>query len=213
MSRLTRTLVKAASSPSPWDLGNRVLYDLCRKHQRHRDVPSILAKVWLIGRSYAVAIERRKTKSSENDDFYLSRVAPVIRRSGIDRWIDSLSMHRRIDATSMNAVLAVHGKVTELFSRISGLQNRSLASKYLHFHRPDLFYLYDTRAVAALRTLTPIVGRASRGGDAGGVDSEYRKLVEKCSRLTAHVRERFGVRLTPRQVDNLLLRLHGDGVG
>ena len=45
---LTRALVKAACSPSPWDLGNQVLYDLCRKHPRHQDVPAILAKVWRV---------------------------------------------------------------------------------------------------------------------------------------------------------------------
>jgi len=39
----------------------------------------------------------------------------------------------------------------KLFSKISGLNKRSLASKYLHFHVPELFYISDSRAYDAMR--------------------------------------------------------------
>jgi len=41
-----------------WDTANGILYGLCRKYPGHTDDAIIVAKLWLIGRSYAAAIER-----------------------------------------------------------------------------------------------------------------------------------------------------------
>jgi len=45
--------------------------------------------------------------------------------------------------------------LTDIFTKISGIEKRSLSSKYLHFHFPDLFFLYDSRAVTSSRRLLP----------------------------------------------------------
>lgn len=201
-----RSSVEKARSPSPWDLGNDVLYELCRKHPSHREVPVVIAKVWLIGRSYAAAIERRREKETENDNFYVQTVAPTLLRSDIDTWIGSAAQYEMPSATSLDAILTTHAKVTELFNQISGLEKRSLASKYLHFHVPNLFYIYDTRAVEAMRVLSSVVGRASKGATLA--DNEYRKFSEKCLRLQKHVKEKFDIHLTPREIDKLLLEIH-----
>ena len=205
---ITRSLVERARGPSPWDLGNQVLYDLCREHPEHRYAPAVLAKVWLIGRSYAAAIERRREKTNLNDDFYIEKVAPTITRSGIDSWIRAAASLKSLSWSSIGTVLSTHSKVTQLFSKISGLEKRSLASKYLHFHLPDLFYIYDTRAVEAMRKLSSVTGRATECQGIG--DNEYRKLLVKCLRLQEFVNERFHVALTPREIDNLLLMVHAE---
>jgi hypothetical protein len=203
-----KSSIKAACSPSPWDLGNKVLYDVCKKNPLHKDAPTVLAKVWLIGRAYAAAIERRRGKEDQNDDFYIQTVAPRIIRSDIDTWIESAAKHTRPSDKSFNTILSVHAAVTGLFSEISGLEKRSLASKYLHFHLPRLFYIYDTRAVEAMRFLAPVVGRAR--GSNESCDNEYRKFAEKCLRLQMHIKDTFRVYLTPRQIDNLLLHIHAN---
>ena len=59
---------------SPWDFGNKVLYELCRDNFYHQDTEKILSKVWLIGIAYSAAIERRKNKESINDNFYINVV-------------------------------------------------------------------------------------------------------------------------------------------
>ena len=205
---LTRALVDHARTPSPWTLGNQVLYDLCKEHPRHHEVSEVIAKVWLIGRSYAAAIERRRETTEANDDFYIEKVAPIIIRSDIDAWIEAAAAYETMNEASADAVLSTHSKVTQLFSAISGLEKRSLASKYLHFHLPNLFYIYDTRAVEAMRKLSSLVGRATKG--AGANDNEYRKLAGKCMRLKAHIKERFQVSLTPREIDELLLKVHAE---
>lgn len=60
MQELTRDLVRNSMSATPWDLGNEVLYRLCATHSQHTDISAIVAKVLMIGRVYAAAIERRK---------------------------------------------------------------------------------------------------------------------------------------------------------
>jgi len=202
-----RAAVELARLPSPWDVGNEVLYELCTKHPFHTEVPAVIAKVWLIGRSYAAAIERRRNKADkENDDFYVQTVGPAIVRSAIDSWIEAARQYERPSTESFGTLLEVHHRTTQLFSEISGLEKRSLASKYLHFHVPGLFYIYDTRAVEALRELSALVGRAGRA--TVPADNEYRKFAEKCLSLQQQIEEQFNVRLTPREIDKLLLEVH-----
>ena len=58
---VTADFVRAAiDNYTPWKLGNDVLYKLCAMHPRHTEDAVIIGKFWLIGRSYAAAIERRR---------------------------------------------------------------------------------------------------------------------------------------------------------
>lgn len=195
-------------SPSKWDAGNRVLYDLCREHPAHTDNGEVLAKILLIGRVYAAAIERRRTKSDDhdNDRFYVETVAPAIRASNIDKWLRRARAVEPGTPDGTRALIAVHGDTTRLFSEISQLEKRSLASKYLHFHVPKLFFIYDSRAVEAMREFSDVLPRAGRTDGTG--DNEYRKFAGKCLALVDYCEKAFGLHLLPRQVDNLLLKVN-----
>jgi len=185
-------IVEKATQPSPWDLGNNVLYELCHNSPGHKNVSEVTAKVWLIGRSYAAAIERRKNKKdNDNDDFYIEVVSPKIISSNIDNWLSKLNGFSDINEASIEYILQVHASVTKLFNEISGLDKRSLASKYLHFHYPNLFFIYDTRAVTALSKYTNTLGRVGRSRFKHA-DNEYRKLVEKCIKLRNHIMDNHG---------------------
>lgn len=190
---------------SPWNLSNKVLYDLCSAHPAHVETGAILAKILLIGRVYAAAIERRTTKQDEdeNDSFYVEEVAPALRDSEIDIWLTEARSVMPGTPVALATLVKVHGMTTALFSEISGMEKRSMASKYLHFHVPELFYIYDSRAVEALRKFTPHLPRASRTSGLG--DNEYRKFAEKCDHLQTLCEKEYSLRLLPRQVDNLLL--------
>lgn len=204
MTKITQCLVERSRN-SPWDFGNKILYDLCRKHPNHTDKAVIVAKIWLIGRAYAAAIERRRTKNSGNDDFYTKEVASAIKRSRIDTWIaNATDRDSNFDSPSAS-VLSAHSELTDLFHRITGLEKRSLASKYLHFHKPNIFYIYDTRAMTAMRMLSHIVGKSNQID--GRFDREYEVFTGRCIRLREHIRRGFGILLSPRQIDNLLLEV------
>ena len=44
-----------------WDYGNQVLYDMCRANPNLKQDQILIEKIWLIGRTYAAAIERQRT--------------------------------------------------------------------------------------------------------------------------------------------------------
>lgn len=202
------TLIHNSTKPSPFDISNKVLYDLCSDYPEHKHNDQVIAKILLIGRAYAAAIERRKNKDDGqlNDSFYTETVAPRIISSSIDKWI-SEAKEATDTADRIKVLLDVHAKTTQLFHEISKSEKRSLASKYLHFHVPNLFYIFDSRAVIAMSKIAAIVGRASNKTN-NGIDNEYRKFVEKCLRIETCIKTKFGVTLTPRQLDNILLAVH-----
>lgn len=201
-------LVPKAQQETPWDLSNRVLYGLCRKHPEHNTREEVVAKVLMIGRVYAAAIERRRSKTEGSDDFYTATVAPLIIRSKLDDWIARAAPLRLDHNEALDTMVDVHGRTTGLFQRISGLEKRSLASKYLHFHVPRLFVIYDTRAASGLRAVSRIVGRGRADTRTSKSDDAYYRFASKCLSLRQHVKTEHGASLTPRQLDNLLLLLH-----
>lgn len=201
-----RQLAESATKQTPWHFSNKVLYDLCRKRPAHTEAEVVIAKVLLIGRVYAAAIERRKSDlTALNDDFYVKRVAPTIMRSSIDHWIEKSENQVPGTTEALEVLVETHGRTTKLFSKISGLEKRSLASKYLHFHVPGLFFIYDSRAVEGMRKVAKLVGRASPYKGTG--DREYAKFAEKCMCLSQVCQTKFGLKLQPRELDNLLLSL------
>ena len=199
---ITKADLKRAKRRQIWSLGNQVLYDLCRAFPLHNSDDAIIAKVLLIGRVYAAAIERRKViGTNRGDDFYTKTVAPKIRASGIDKWLGALPPPPLAVEGATAKVLKVHAKVTALFSKISRLDKRSLASKYLHFHRPDLFFIYDSRALDAARAVAPALRRRT----ANGHDPVYSSFFRRCLHLKQTIANQFHTDLTPRQLDDLLI--------
>ena len=193
----------AAMRPSVWDLSNRVLYEFVADNLTHERAEVIAAKFLIIGRVYAAAIERG-VKKKKNENIFLHRVVPKVQKSGLDWLLDQSRDVKLDDPNALEIIVRCHYATTRLFNSITLRDNRSLASKYLHFHRPSLFYIYDSKAVKALRKFGAITGRASRTTGIG--DNEYRKYAEKCDRLRRYCQDLLGLPITPRQVDNFLLK-------
>jgi len=205
--KLSEQEIERALSENVWTFGNNVLYDLCQKHPRHDSKPIVVAKILLIGRSYAAAIERRRPSAAQglldSDKFYEDIVAPALMQSPLDRQIESLHKYTSISSDSLPAILRVHKDLTDIFKELTGLEKRSLASKYLHFHKPSLFYLYDSRASKGLRSIMP--RHRPKTKISGKYDSEYQGFALKLFDLQQEIEDAFGKPLTPRQLDNLLL--------
>jgi hypothetical protein len=204
---LTQELVDVCRrKDDPWRVGNQVLYDLCRNHPRHDNDAEIVAKVWLIGRAYAAALERGRANVAgpdvSNDAFYTERVTHALRESDLDSRLKALENTEETDAASFVRVLETHAYVVRLFEKLTGKGKRSLASKYLHFHRPSVFFIYDSRAVAGIRLLA--LPRQAIDVPATA-DRAYAQFVRAALGLRERVSSEFGVRLNPRQLDRLLL--------
>jgi hypothetical protein len=201
-SHVTSQFINEALSSRFWDFGNQVLYDLCEKNRGHTRDDIIIAKIWIIGRSYAAAIERRPriTDGPVGDAFYETCVARQIRESPIDDWFQSLR-DSPIEDTATN--LEMHKRLMDLFYSISRLDKRSLASKYLHFHFRDRFYIYDSRASAAISQLTSPVKDLPALRDN---DRRYAHFFLRCRSLNREIASSLALNLTPRELDKVLLK-------
>lgn len=189
-----------------WTPLTRVLYDLCEKHPDHNRNAEIAAKVLLIGRSHAAAVERgvRNEPGAIRDTtrFYRHRIATPIRRSGIDVHIAKLRDIGTISPENAATVLAAHVRLTDVIASSINFRKRSFISKYLHFHAPLAVPIYDSLAAAALRRY--VVGRVTVPAHWKAYDREYTLFVIRYLHLHELIRERFGHSLGPRQMDRLL---------
>jgi len=200
-AQLTPDFIKEAVSDTAWDFGNQVLYDMCKANPEHKSTQVIIGKIWLIGRTYAAAVERRRNKGSETGDaFYEEVVAPKIRQSDIDIWFEAIRASNKVDVALH---LQTHARVTNLLTEISGLEKRSLASKYLHFHFPELFYIYDSRAQNVVSALTEPLGR--RLPALQEHDHAYAQFFFRCRDLQQRLASLAGRSLSLREFDKVLL--------
>lgn len=203
--------IRQCRKQTDWDFGNSILYDLCRNNFGHTQTEIILAKIWLIGRSYSVSLERRKNKLENSDDFYVRRAVPAFKNVGLDKLLGTLKQHERITSDNALEVLTVHGQLTKVLKELTDQDKRSFSSKYLHFHLPELFFMYDSRAVIGLRRFISRVPRDLQPiVDSKAVDMEYAKFVCKCIALRQQIEKHFGqelenCELKNRELDNLLL--------
>ena len=92
------------------------------------------------------------------------------------------------------------------------MEKRSLVSKYLHFHFPHLFYIFDSRAVASLRKFQKrkrvCLPQCKHGYEKKCkicFDKEYATFYVKLHEWQQKILKKTGENLTPRQMDRLLL--------
>ena len=201
--KLTKNLINKAKKETGWEFGNKILYDMCRKYPYHLNREHIIAKFWLIGRAYAAAIERRKTANESNDIFYTEKVAPVIQKSKIDEWLKGLNKLKHPTYENIRNILIVHKNLVNLIKELTGMEKRSLSSKYLHFHKPHLFFIHDSRAVSSIRKFTTPAGNKMDFNE--DIDIEYAKFFLRCLKLRDEIKTKFDMHLAPRELDNILL--------
>ncbi|MGJ4733690.1 hypothetical protein [Leptospira levettii] len=143
---------------SIWDKGNSILYELCRENPRHDDLEMTVAKSWLIGRSYSVALERRYKSVSNGRNSKISMVYEEFHdlwkrsdlQSRLDKEISKTTILTTENLDDMHETLSLHKDLTDSIKDFSG-QGISFASKYLHFHAPSRFPIYDQISKVNLR--------------------------------------------------------------
>lgn len=190
--------------------GNEILYRMCQEQPKHKSINIISSKIWIIGRAYAAAIERRKGKPiRKGEDFCQKKAAPAIKKSKIDKWIEAVSDIHKLTEENLKRSLECHKKVTDLFKKITGMEKRSLASKYLHFHVPSAFFIYDSRASKRIKE---VIGEKnlhfedqSHSNHPGKYDKEYATFCTRCICYRNALEKKSGKKVTPRMLDMKLL--------
>ena len=192
-------------SNNEWDFGNSILYRMCEDNPLHNDKHVVVGKLWLIGRSYAAAIERRKEVKTSNDNFYYNEVQEKMLSIGMELDKRISCVHENIEtiAGGVKDILNTHKFLMDAFEEITGMKKRSLASKYLHFHCPDKFFIYDSRANQAINKL--VKQNKAIENKCEEYDNEYRVFVCKMIELQDCLQSKLNIPVTPRLLDSFLL--------
>ena len=192
-----------------WDFGNKILYNMCKKNFAHKNDGVIIAKVLFIGRIYAAAIERRKKETDIiSDDFYIKKVVPAFRNSSLDKHLKKLKKIRTVTTNNIGEVCVVHYELMKTVRKITRLNKRSFCSKYLHFHLPEHFFIYDSRVQYSIRKMKVDVPAELKSiVYSGKVDLEYAKFYCKSFYLKRELERLKKTKLTNRQFDNLLIEI------
>lgn len=189
---LTREFITDALSLSILDPKVRALYDLCFMYRHHLRDEIVADKLRLIRRLYSDSpVWPGKAFSAE-------AAAHNLTQSSVDHWFGALSTAEELDS---GLLLELHKRLMGVFDDLTEEEARSLASKYLHFHFPELFYVYDTRIATALSLLIE--------GDCGFLalaefDPAYGRFHACSRRLTERLLPQVGRRLSPRELDRVL---------
>lgn len=204
--RVPLTALRSAKEDTLWNVSNEVLYRLCREHPKHQDRSEIVAKIMLIGRAYAAAIERRRGADRRNEDFYRQDVVNTMKSSSIDAWLEALPPAPANPQDCSTQAIEAHANLVNTFQKLAGTEKRALASKYLHFHRRDVFFIYDSRAQTAIRRVTPDI-RFVTPPKVGTKDYIYWEFFSRRLWLRKNLTEPWGQPPTPREIDNILLSI------
>lgn len=188
-----------------WYVSNNVLYEMCKKYPAHTDSSEVVAKIFVIGRSYAASIER-----TENDNVYEKKIPELVSKHGKD--IDSALL--KCNKTNPQQIFTTYDLVLTSFHKVSDKWNRSLASKYLHFHQPENFYIMDSRAKKGLSELLKIYPTISNAKNeekkqysVPKESAEYMNFYLKCQICKKELEKEFYCKLSIRDLDNLLLTI------
>lgn len=208
---LKRHWVLGAVKPSIWDVGNEWLYKLCETYPAHTVTAQVAAKIWLIGRAYSAAAERGVAGKGQADKYIVELSQRFIARKA-DRHLQRLPKPMADFRKHLDQVVDVHHSIEAIFSNEDELGRISLTSKYLHFHRPDLFPIYDSRTSSAIAQITPDSRFSGYEVSSGHATSRYGKFTVRTAWLLDQMAAVLGYTPTLRQLDNLLLQVHRDTV-
>lgn len=184
-------------------IADKILYEMCQKYPKHNNPQEIFAKIWLIGRSYAVALERGSKENEDDNNLFYEKAVAVLKESELDLWIESLK-GKELSNDNLESILSVYKKLHDKTKEFDRGQKHSFCSKYLHFHLPKLFFIYDSRAVNEISKFKIDISELN---DLKKKYNElpYSRFFCQCFILQKTIEDKFGKQLTPRQIDMLLL--------
>ncbi|MBI5446228.1 MAG: hypothetical protein HY900_34065 [Deltaproteobacteria bacterium] len=190
-----------------WGAVDKVLYSLCGGHPGHDSLKHVIAKVVLIGRTYAAGIERCVQPRSREQSIVLVGKHLYEHGETVDEIISSLPRDAEpLDPAAMQCIVEEHGRLTTLLRPIcrGSRSPRSFVSKYLHFHHPAV-PIYDSLAATALTGLVPWPRRTVPFEGPPAADETYWEFCVRLVLLLSACRD-SGHNPTPKELDAFLLQ-------
>lgn len=203
-------MIYQATSPQKDDYLNSVLYGMCKKSPGHTDIGVIYAKLSIIGRTYAAALERTSTKEKKSNAIFSTAISKIIKDGTLDVLINEARSAKlptsvefsSTDLEAISTILAPHAYLSRVLGQAAEIGKVSLSSKYLHFHLPDLYPIYDKYSRRNISKFTSGIGNKLKYENC---DESYAKFFIRCLVLKNSLMKNHQKKLSLRQIDNLLL--------
>lgn len=188
------SIIIKALEYNPWKLSNDILYKICEDYPSNTDKDAVLAKTLIIGRVYSAALERGVgEKKTKGGDFYIKSVFPKV-SSFFSSTVVISKLNYLMSSVDFNVAIEVHGMLVKSLHGLRKSNKISFASKYLDFHYPNRFYIFDSRARKAIGILNHHFNNGERLSQQHKINSsknvnrEYLSFVSKCELLREKVR-------------------------
>lgn len=186
---------------------NRFLYQFVKDNPSNTDKAQIASKALIIGRSLSASAERRTPSEADpvtgTASFY-DLLGQTIADSMVGELLDMLDAHQELTPTLVGDVVKVHAFLCDAVTKVTDKDCSSFASKYLHFHRPKLFPMMDSRARIALKWVANEQDWVFAYTTAHK-SANYRVYVDHFLRVRTFFQAVLGRSLSLRQMDNILL--------
>lgn len=199
----------AADYVATWQRLDDALYRLCDDFPDHCDRSSIAAKLWIIGRTFAIGIERN-VASRGGQGSSMTKVMEHLHdhRMEVDQiFADLRTVTEPLDAVNCRLIVSLHGQLVRLLRPITQRNQsvRSFVSKYMHFHNSAV-PIYDSVAYAAMPSLVRSSRHLKVFEMPVGADNEYGGYVMRFLKLYETIAE-SGLPVNARKVDFFILSI------
>ena len=209
------------------DIGNKVLYDMCKQYPSLLEKEQVKGKSFLIGRSYAVSPQRgvpNKKKEMYYDFFgdYAEKVIDEFRRLdfNIDNKIKEIQNYHEINLYE-SLKLVIHMNECSVraigeFPTVDKAKNTiSFSTKFLHFHLPNAIFILDSYSWNNANLICKDINLKKDYNDIKEFlvkknlyADKYKNLIKhfiNCQYIQKYAEENNNI-LSPRDVDNYLIR-------
>lgn len=192
-SPLTREFITEALAESVADPRARALYELCFLRRDHLNARIVSDKLNLIVRLPA--------SNGARSAFSTEAIAHRLEKSGVDHWFNGL---RTAEDISLASLQELHARIMQVFGELPEPEARTLASRYLHFHFPELFCIYDASLDQRMQELLPQALIAEQAG----ADTVYAAYFQRCRLLCERLSPMLGRRLALNELECVLRAWH-----
>lgn len=204
--KLTPELVQEALNDEFWSERDRFLESLCRDSNPSEE--EVAARLLIVGRTYAAPLERFQGAKRKWFHAYRGVAKRLVDKGFLQELGQFDPPEFWSSAATQMEVLRLHRQLIELLG--CKKNPRSLASKFMHFHRPDVVLIFDNNArAAASRTMESLRLQVEKL-DIHGVDDPYRRYLQNALALKRHIEDQIEIEVpTPRDLDKIIIRLSG----
>lgn len=202
----------------PFDVLNSMLYEAVAAQPSNVERSQIIGKLMLIGRTYSASVERRKTKGHVKDERQALEViiaaAEAIAASKCSVMLDAIEVDERLTLERLPEAVAIHLELCGALATANNRENSSLASKYLHFHRPAFFPIVDSYVREGWSWVMDELNESYKGWRGFGKVDRYQGWCIRVLALRDSTEESTRTSVSLREVDNYLLSIMSqDGQG